>query len=98
MWVGKIFKHAKIIIYVCSTACGGGRGGGQEVTLTLLICEGVGEGGGGGNIGGKIWVRVGTEESMRDLALHHKEYTFTATNRAFLNTSKKQKLQVLLLQ
>ncbi len=62
-------------------------GGGQEVTLTLIICGGVGEG--GGNIGGRIWVRVGTEESMQDLALHHKEYTFVATtNRAFLNMSK----------
>jgi hypothetical protein len=69
------------------------RGRGQEVTLTLLICEGVGEGGGGGgNIGGRIWVRVGTEESMQDLALHHKEYTFATTKRAFLNKSKIQKL------
>jgi hypothetical protein len=62
------------------------RGGGQEVTLTLLICGGVGEG--GGNIGGRIWVRVGTEESMQDLALHHREYTFVATtNRTFFNMS-----------
>ena len=67
------------------------EGGGQEVTLTLLICGGVGEGG-EGNIGGRIWVRVGTEESMQDLALHHKEYTFAATNCTLLNTSKKQKL------
>ena len=27
VWVGKIYKHAKIIIYVCSTVCGGGGGG-----------------------------------------------------------------------
>jgi hypothetical protein len=48
---------------------------------------------GGGNIGGRIWVRVGTEKSMQDLALHHREYTFVATtNRAFLKMSKKQKL------
>ena len=33
----------------------------------------------GENIGGRIWVRVGTEESMQDLALHHREYTFVAT-------------------
>ena len=71
----------------------GGGGRGQEVTLNLLICEGVGEGGGGGgNIGGRIWVRVGTEESMQDLALHHKKYTFAATNCTLINTSKKQKL------
>jgi hypothetical protein len=64
-----------------------GRGGGREVTLTLLICGGVGEGRGGGNIGGRMWVKVRTEESMRDLVLHHREYTFVATtNRTFLNT------------
>ncbi len=69
------------------------EGGGQEVTLTLLICEGVGEGGGGrGNVRERIWVWVGTGESMQDLALHHKEYTFAATNGTFLNTFKKQKL------
>ena len=40
-------------------------------------------------MGGRMWVWVGTEESMQDLALHHKEYTFAATNGTFLNTSKK---------
>ncbi len=34
---------------------------------------------------------MGTEESMQDLTLHHKEYTFAATNRTIPNTSKKQK-------
>jgi hypothetical protein len=67
-------------------------GGGQEVILTLLICEGAGEGGGRGDMGGRMWVWVGTEESMQDLALHHKEYTFAATNCTLLKTSKKQKL------
>ena len=86
VWVGKIYKHAKIIIYVCSTVCGGGAGG--DIDLVNMW----GSWGGGGNIGGRIWVRVGTEESMQDLALHHKEYTFAATNCTFLNTSKKQKL------
>ncbi len=28
---------------------------------------------------GGIWVRVGTEESMQDLTLHLREYTFVAT-------------------
>jgi hypothetical protein len=46
---------------------------------------------GGGNIGAGIWGRVGTEESMQDLALHHREYTFVATtNRAFLKMSKNR--------
>ncbi len=60
---------------------GGGAGGDLDL-VNMWGCWG----GGGGNIGGRIWVRVGTEESMQDLALHHKEYTFvTTTNRAFLN-------------
>jgi hypothetical protein len=52
IWIGKNFKHSKIIIYVGSTVCEGG-GGGQEVILTLLICEGAGEGGGAGRHGGE---------------------------------------------
>ena len=63
IWIGKNFKHSKIIIYVGSTVCEGG-GGGQEVILTLLICEGAGEEGGRGDMGGRMWVWVGTEESM----------------------------------
>ena len=47
----------------------------------------------GGNIGGRIWVRVGTEESMQDLALHHREYTSVVTiNRAFLKCLKTETL------
>ena len=96
-------------IYTLPLLAGGedGEGGvGSLSTFVLQYVEGGGAGGdidlagmwgcwggGGGNIGGRIWVRVGTEESMQDLALHHREYTiFATTNRASLKMSKKQKL------
>ena len=46
VWVGKIYRHAKIIIYVCSTVCGGGGGGaGGDIDLVNMWgCWGGGEG------------------------------------------------------
>jgi hypothetical protein len=51
VWVGKIYRHAKIIIYVCSTVCGGG-GGGAGGDIDLVNMWGSWRGEGGGNIGG----------------------------------------------